>query len=319
MGDDKENNGIIFDTNERNWGDKFADNARLIGNIGYGVSLIPNPYTKIGGGAVALVGDAAANIADIINGRIGIIGGLGRTAGDAGIDLISLAYPGAKALNSKNRVIKAVANAGKDTRTWLNSGTRLQKAGRIAGLTGGAAALEYGLPGIAPSNNSDSYVNPFTGTANEISNDANDFSNPDAWGRAIKIASLPLFLATNGKWAKAEKAASKARKASKASKATSEAATEAATESSGATSGATTGTVSTSGATSGAATTAGATTGAASTAGATGVVLLIPKRKNKPATTTGTYTGFPTRGLTSGLILGRKTGGKLEILKELRK
>lgn len=326
--DDEKNSVISYDTTDYNLGDKISDYLRSISVLGNTVSFVPHPAARIGGAAVAGLTDTGANITDMINGRVGIMGGLGRTIGDLGIDALSILYPGAKTLKVMKSTPKlgTVYKAASKTTKAIDSASKTKKLGLVAGLTGAGVGLEYGFPGTWPSNQSNEFRDPFTGTYNEVKSDILNFDDPEAWGRAMKVAQIPAILLTRGTSSKVAKASSKAKKTPKAS-------TKGTKKPSTVKAAATSGAAASSGA---AAAVGGAATGAATGAtagGAAAVLLGANKPKTVSATPTTTqsfrYTGQPEpekyqilyttpSGPKMQGYMFRRKGGKLNLLRELR-
>ena len=309
MGEEGPKSVVVYDNSDRNWLDNTADQLRQVGNFGNVASFIPNPYTRVGGGLLAAILDTGANVIDIGNGRVGVLGGLGRTAGDLGIDLLSILYPGAKtlkAMKAKPGLSTAYKVGTKGTK-WINSGTRTERLGRIAGLTGAAIGTEYAFPGLNPNNNTSEFVNPVTGAYNEMHNDILNLNDPEAWGRAMKVASVPIILATRGKGL--TKVSSKASKASKAAKTGSTASGSTATgggtaSGSGAATAAAAGTAAAG--TAAAATGASSATGAAAGGAAGGAAaILLGMRPSKVSASTTRPTTRPTTSPTNWRYTGR--------------
>lgn len=308
--------------------DKISARLHNIGTTGQLIGVYPTPWTKaiaLGGGIALEAGD----ILDLINGRTNFGGLLGRTA----LNTAGVILPG----SSSAKAIRTIGEgASKGTKVLINTSNRANQMGRALtkraieiapnkyaryGLGVGLGAGMRYIPQGAFNNEGD---NLLTGTLNAV---RDDFENNPT--EIAKIVALPLFL-RNPRAAKVATAV--------------EAGTQGATET-GAASATTTGTTATEGATAA----AGRTTNpvitsyaegegvpmitALLTAGGLGAASTVKgqttqnksksskqqnKPKTRPQTSTGTLTGRALP-LTRGLILGRKTGGKLEILKELRK
>ena len=347
--------------------DRLSSKLHSVGGAGYLVSMVPSPWTKVGGAALGFGSSLAGDIVDLINGRVSFPGLLGRT----GLNVAAMVIPG----SHSSRAIKSLEGASTVPKYVYKANNALNKAGRgmtepflemkafpryLVGTAAGLGATY--LPEGAMNENGD---NLFIGGYNEFMDDLRNIKQGGPFDRAMKIVSIPLFL-RNPRAARTASAVSSASRAAEAAETAeaaarvatdaAEAATEgeiivtgggvvpeeaavaAATEAAAAEAAATgAGEVAATGAgeglTGGAAILAGAIANANKAKAASKkkgkpvppelMYLRNNKKKKqnkKPKTTTGTYTGKPldNKPLLSGLIIGRKNGGKLNNLINLR-
>lgn len=322
---------VIENKSDKPTGAKIADYAGLAELGGYATQLFPSPWTRIGGGIAALFGGLGRTWGNYSAGRLPLGSAIIETGGDVAFPLVGIFAPqlgqarALKALQatkvSENatkgqQILNTAKNAAKATgRFGVNTGTNVAIAG----------AANYGLPGMIDSET----LNPMYGV-DYLKDDLKhvlDFDSPGARTRLFTTFGLPLLLPRLGKYNVIEDLKSPIKTQTTIESGPTRTTVNSLPKVTATTNGnPVTGPSSMSAAEAFESNSPAIT--ALITAGGLGVASTAkgqnkPKSskqqsKLRPQTSTGTLTGRALP-LTRGLILGRKTGGKLEILKELRK
>ena len=332
---------VTIKNEEKPLSEKIRDYGSMVELGGYAGQMFKNPYA-LGLGTIAAAGGGLARTwGNYAAGNQSLGSALIESAGDIGFPLLGIVAPqlgqtrafkalsATKAAEDANRTQKAL-NAMK------NAGKAATKYGMAAGTTG---FINYGLPGMVESGT----LNPLYGF-DYLQEDIDDFSeSPGARFRLATTFALPAAMHYMSKRVPKAGAAESPTVVSETPRTVGETPRTTVTEPprTAATEGPTTRTVAdafdsnspvlipiiTAGGLGVASTTSaqpqyngmsGNAAALASKVDSMSRKKVSSKKQQKPKTTTGTYTGKPSNDLLSGIIIGRKNGGKLNNLINLR-